>query len=238
MTRFPWLRIYTHPFLVSAVPAPDAPHISADYLTAWQRLSGHQDRGFTYNLTHLLRQPATVPELPRKFLCLAPGSGNFAGCIETKRWSYWSELADLLRTQGWRLTWLGGPDDAREYIPPAGDCNLLGRIDLVTAAQVLARSAGVIGNDSGMYHLAIGLGVPAAAFYGPTSSTHVGPFRSSRALVLKKQLPCVPCQEYSCRAPASLAPVGTPRPFCMTLQRPLDVWPELVAFFGEPASAA
>jgi len=238
VTRWPWLGLYSHPLFVPPLPAPDAPHVSTDYLRAWQNLTGNGDRNCGYNMQHLLQQPATLPELPEEFLCLAPGSGNFAGCIEAKRWPYWRELADLLRAEGWRLAWLGGSDDAREYRPPPGDLNLLGRIDLVTAAHVIGRSAGLIGNDSGMFHLAIGLGVPAAAFYGPTSSTHVGPFRASRSLVLKKDIPCAPCQEYSCRVPSSGFPSGAVRPFCMTLLRPEDVLPRLRSFFQEPKHTA
>ena len=230
--------IYTHPIHAPTKAAPDAPHISTYYLNAWQHLTGFADRGFSYDLRHLLHQPQPLPELPPGFLCLAPGSGNFAGAIDAKRWSYWMDLAGLLRGDGWRLAWLGGPEDAHEYSPPPEDLNLMGRIGLVAAAQVLARSRGMIGNDSGMYHLAIGLGVRAAAFYGPTSSTHVGPFRTDSALVLKKELPCVPCQRATCDVPSALVPNGVIRPYCMTLQHPAEVLPSLRAFLGTPRLSA
>lgn len=234
ITRRRAIPIYTHPVHTAAVAAPDGPHISSYYLDAWRRLTGKTDRGFRYDARHLLRQSVELPDLPTEYLCLAPGSGNFAGVVEIKRWPYWRELADGLRAEGWSIAWLGGPDDARQHTPPISDLDLLGRINLVAAAQVLSRSAGMVGNDSGMFHLAIALGVPAAAFYGPTRSTHVGPFRAARALVLQKALPCVPCQELVCRAPASLAPTGTARPFCMTLQTAADVLPALREFFGVP----
>lgn len=232
------LRLYTHPIHVPAIAPPDAPHISQYYLDAWSRLTGFADRGFGYDVRYLLAARIALPELPHSFLCLAPGSGNFANMVETKRWPYWMDLAELLREAGWSLVWLGDGNDARSHRPPPGDTDLLGRIDLVTAAQVLHRSAGVVGNDSGMFHLALGLDVKAAAFYGPTSSTHVGPFRTHRALVLKKELPCVPCQEPTCRVPASLVPEGRVRPFCMTLQRAGDVLPALHSFLAAPAPAA
>jgi len=238
VTRKRAFPLYTHPIHAPAIAAPDAPHISTYYLNAWHHLTGHPDRGFGYAMEHLLGQAGTLPELPSDFICLAPGSGNFAGYIESKRWTHWPELAELLRAEGWRLVWLGGPEDAKKFSPPPQDINLLGRIGLVAAAKVLARSRGMIGNDSGMFHLAIGLGGRAAAFYGPTSSTHVGPFRTNFALVLKKELPCVPCLSSICSVPAASVPEGISRPFCMTLLHPADVMPSLRAFLGAPNLSA
>ncbi|HTW50445.1 MAG TPA: glycosyltransferase family 9 protein [Stellaceae bacterium] len=67
-------------------------------------------------------------------------------------------------------------------IPARRIIDLVGRVDLLTAAAVLRRSALYIGNDSGLMHLAAAVGTPTLGLFGPSliDQFHpVGPYCAS-----------------------------------------------------------
>jgi heptosyltransferase-2 len=79
-------------------------------------------------------------------------------------------------------------------------------------------AAAVMGNDSGLSHLAAATGAPTLALYGatdPGGSTPWGP--RSRGL-RKEGIPCAPCFKRDCFTP------GHP---CLAEIEPDQVWAEL-----------
>jgi ADP-heptose:LPS heptosyltransferase len=96
---------------------------------------------------------------------------------------------------------------------PQGALNLLGKTNLSEVATILCMGQLLIGNDSGLFHLAQGLGCPALGIFGPTSPDVTGIFRSAAGKVLKATLPCMPCHQRQCMT----APIDDlRRPFCMS----------------------
>jgi ADP-heptose:LPS heptosyltransferase len=86
-----------------------------------------------------------------------------------------------------------GSTDDRGRIATATDASGIG---LGPTAAVLRRAAVVVAHDSGLMHLATGVGTPVVALFGPTDpALGYGPYRAA-ADVLAHDLPCRPCSVY------------------------------------------
>lgn len=125
------------------------------------------------------------------FAALAPGAAH-----ATKRWpvSHWRGLAERLRQLGYGLVTLGGPAD-RDLAGALGPgvVNAAGAFTLQETGACLARAAVLVSGDTGVMHMATGVGARVVALFGPT----VEPFGffpyTKRAVVLERDLTCRPC---------------------------------------------
>ena len=86
--------------------------------------------------------------------------------------------------------------------------NLAGQTGLFALAELFARCAVVITNDSGPMHLAAAVGTPVVAIFGPTDPALTGPYGKGH-VVLRSGIPCSPCLKDHCP--------HTPRMECMSL---------------------
>jgi heptosyltransferase-2 len=83
--------------------------------------------------------------------------------------------------------------------------NLAGKTSLDQAIGLIAAARAVVSNDSGLMHVAAGLGVAQVAVFGSSSPEHTPPL-SARAQVLwlkrdasyQPPLDCAPCFEREC----------------------------------------
>ncbi len=140
----------------------------------------------------------------RGWIGLAPGAAH-----QTKRWpqEYWQELATRLTAAGYSVIAVGGPEDlaAGEAVAAAGGTaavNAAGRFGLQGTGAILARCGAVVSGDTGVMHMATGVGSPVVALFGPT----VRPFGffpySPKATVVEQDLACRPCSAHgSARCP-------------------------------------
>jgi lipopolysaccharide export system permease protein len=67
-------------------------------------------------------------------------------------------------------------------LPPARRIDLVGRVDLLTAAAILRRAALFIGNDTGLMHLAAAAGAPTLGLFGPSPIEHYAPWGPCTAI--------------------------------------------------------
>lgn len=74
-----------------------------------------------------------------------------------------------------------------EAVPAGRVIDLVGTVDLPTAAACLRRCALFIGNDSGLMHLAAAAGVPTLGLFGPTPADRYGPWGAHAALVRTRE---------------------------------------------------
>jgi lipopolysaccharide heptosyltransferase II len=131
----------------------------------------------------------------REPIALAPGAAH-----NTKRWplEYWQDLAAKLTGQGDPVVTVGGPEDVThgETIAKATGgrvVNAAGRFGLQGTGALLARCRALVSGDTGVMHMATGVGTPVVALFGPT----VRPFGffpySRKAIVIERDLDCRPC---------------------------------------------
>lgn len=141
-----------------------------------------------------LLQPQVAPGVP--LVVLVPGATNG----RAKRWPlpYWVTLAGQLLAGGRAVVLAGGPEErslGRAIRAQAGDAvaDLVGRTTLPELLALLERASVVVSGDSGPLHLAIAVGRPVVAIYGPTDPRQSGPYRAARATLVRHELPCSPC---------------------------------------------
>lgn len=129
-------------------------------------------------------------------LAVAPGAH-----WSTKRWPverFAAVAQELAREKRAVVVILGGPDEA-QLARNLGDqldvpvINGAGTLSLMDSACLLSRCRLLIGNDSGLMHMATALQVPVVAIFGPTVQEFgFYPFQA-RAEVVSTPLPCRPC---------------------------------------------
>jgi lipopolysaccharide heptosyltransferase III len=73
--------------------------------------------------------------------------------------------------------------------PPSRLIDLVGRLDLLTAAAVLRRCAMFIGNDTGLMHIAAAIGTPTLGLFGPSPVAQYAPWGRSTAWVRSAEPP-------------------------------------------------
>jgi ADP-heptose:LPS heptosyltransferase len=141
----------------------------------------------------------------RTGIALHPGGGANPGAIlSSKRWppDRFAAIADRLVEQyGAKVFLVGGPADAavtnavRTTMRRGGENALIDLTGQLTFGQLGAlyqRCVLMIGNDSGVMHLANACGTPVVALYGPSDPRVYGPY-DARSLALWHQVGCNPC---------------------------------------------
>lgn len=210
-------------------------HQSERYLELWTKATGQADRGYGYDLSYLPEPHEPSAALPKPYVCLAPGCGNFMHQQENKKWplQHWKKLARrIVDDTDAAVIWLGARGEAPPKLTQDCGISLIGKTNLIQSVSIIRHSSGLVGNDSGLFHIAQGLGTPAAAFFGPTESGFTGTFRTKRSIVFEdKQLPCQPCFQDECRFEGSLPKTPLSRPYCQALLTPELIWPKLRYFF-------
>jgi ADP-heptose:LPS heptosyltransferase len=80
------------------------------------------------------------------------------------------------------------------------------KTNLEQLSAIMKRCDFILGNDSGMLHLAVASGVPVLGIYGPTNPHLQGPYGENNVTVVNDNLDCLNCNLLDC-------PIGN---ICMT----------------------
>ena len=138
------------------------------------------------------------PPMGRPRMVLVPGASKH-GAI--KRWPlrHWIQLAQMLKGQV-ELRWSLGPEEEnlRAWLPAETGVPALPRLGLWPLASALRQADRVISSDTGLLHLAVLLGVPVTAIYGPSDPVVAG-LPEGTAQVLRTGIGCSPCRERQCQ---------------------------------------
>jgi heptosyltransferase-1 len=115
-----------------------------------------------------------------RYIVLSPGGGWRSKCWPAERFG--ALCQKLHRTLGLRSVVNYGPgedDLAQALSAAAGDARpLLYNGELGELMALLKKSSCIVGGDTGPLHLAVALGTPAVALFGPTDPARNGPYRS------------------------------------------------------------
>ena len=150
----------------------------------------------------------TIPEQSRRRAdeLLAPLSGKpfvaiFPGAsVPQRRWGgeRFRQMAQAIARWGVGVVVVGGGDDAADGELIAADgvgLNLAGKTSLTETAAVLASSELLLSGDSGVLHIAVGLGIRTVSLFGPGIEAKWGP-KGEEDSILNRHLPCSPCTRF------------------------------------------
>jgi len=164
-----------------------------------------------------LTGPGKLPDTPAPFLnvplnaataaekLLKPlGESRFVvvfsgASIPERRWGAerFRQIAKVLAEHGYGVVVVGALADLADgdRITAEGGLNLAGQTSLAETAGVIARSELLVSGDSGLLHIAVGLGVPTVSLFGPGRALKWAP-RGENHFVLNRQLDCSPCTTF------------------------------------------
>lgn len=130
----------------------------------------------------------------KPIIAIHPGSGGKQKCWPVKKFA--ALLNAFSREWESYILIVSGPADTgivKKLITEInGPFVLVNQLPLSKLAAILNQCSVYIGNDSGITHLAAGVGTPTIALFGPTDPDVWGP-RGDNVRVLYKNVPCSPC---------------------------------------------
>lgn len=160
-----------------------------EFYLAFARALGYPaDQKPTYRLPICASETTGVTS---STMVMAPGCKT--GEMALKRWPYFAELAEAFED----VAVVGTADDAyradgRVFAFPAHVRVLLGKLTLRETAEAMASAGAVVGNDSGLCHVAGASGAPTVIIFGPTPSLTLGKFPPN-VIIVRAGLDCEPC---------------------------------------------
>lgn len=140
------------------------------------------------------------------WVAIHPGGGNYS---LARRWpaERFARLAEALVRRGHAVALVGRAADGTAAVRALCQAPLLDltdACDLPTLAALLPRFRRLITNDSGVMHLAVAMGTPVTAIFGPSSDRSWGPWDpigrdvqagdpGAHRVAALVDLPCRPC---------------------------------------------
>ncbi|MBF0344288.1 MAG: glycosyltransferase family 9 protein [Nitrospirae bacterium] len=118
--------------------------------------------------------------------------------VRERRWGAqnYGEVASAISAQGYTPVIVGANSDradAAEIVRRCGKCiDLTGKTTLMETAAVLGASRLLIGADSGLLHVAVGVGTPTVSIFGAGLEKKWAP-RGKAHKVLNARVDCSPC---------------------------------------------
>jgi len=131
-------------------------------------------------------------------VAFAPGAGR-----PTKQWPVerFGDTARQIAEKIDRPILMVGSEKERDLLETAarragGSATVRAGGPLAETASILAASALLVTNDSGLLHLAAGVGTPVVALFGPTSKELGFPPPGEKDIIVERDLPCRPCSPH------------------------------------------
>lgn len=138
----------------------------------------------------------------RPFVAIFPGAS-----VPRKEWGIgrFRQVASSAVLAGYAAVVLGGEGEAEacEMIARStGALNLAGKGSLAESAAVIGAAKALLSGDSGLLHIAAGLGVPTVSLFGPSDPVKWAP-KGEGHRVFASTLSCAPCSSWGTIPPCS-----------------------------------
>ncbi len=154
---------------------------------------------------------------PRTYVCIHPGAR-----LRSRRWpaARFAAVAAALAREGWQIVVTGSPAEASlvgEIVGqlPAGALDLAGQTTLGSLAALLAKSALLVCNDTGVSHVAAAVRTPSVVVASGSDVRRWAPLDAGLHRVVWHAVPCRPCAHDFC-------PVGHGCALGVPVERALD----------------
>jgi lipopolysaccharide heptosyltransferase II len=140
----------------------------------------------------------------RTFVTIFPGAS-----IPERQWGAdkFGKVAEMLAVLGVAVVVVGSGDDkglGEVIVAGRAGLNLAGRTSLSETAAVIQKSVLMLSGDSGVLHIAVGLGVPTVSLFGPGRARKWAP-QGERHIVINKGLSCSPCTIFGTTPPCPIS---------------------------------
>lgn len=212
----PHTRFYTSLLTHKVVDAGFGHMHEADYwLAVAQQLGANPNSGWRFHIplndqhrafaADLLAAEGIEPSKP--LVAIHPGAGAFskARIWPVKRFA--GVARRLFEEKNAQFVVIGGPDEVRSASDLvqilrsiSSDLVVLhaaGRTDIHQTAALIERCDMFLGGDSGPMHVAVAVGTPVVAVFGPSNKITWGPYsppgETGPHTVVTRNLPCQPC---------------------------------------------
>jgi lipopolysaccharide heptosyltransferase II len=148
---------------------------------------------------HVAEMLRAVSQAP--LVVIHPAGGSNPGMIlSAKRWppQRFAALADrLIEEKGTQVFLVGGPDDgpiaaAIKEAMRQEPWDLTGQLTFGQLGALLERCELFVGHDTGAMHLAVAVGTPVVAIFGPSDPRMYGPY-GKKGVTLWHDVGCNPC---------------------------------------------
>jgi lipopolysaccharide heptosyltransferase II len=129
------------------------------------------------------------------FVVVFPGAS-----IPERRWDAdrFRQVAERLSAFGIKVVIVGGNECRQQGDEIAGGglgLNLAGLTSLAETAAIIQKSSLLVSGDSGVLHIAVGLGTPTVSLFGPGRAKKWAP-KGHQDIVINKELSCSPCTTF------------------------------------------
>ncbi|MFQ5518810.1 MAG: glycosyltransferase family 9 protein, partial [Mariprofundus sp.] len=137
---------------------------------------------------------------PERVICIAPGAQfGSAKCYPA---ADFSDVVGNLAEFGWQPVIVGMPEDhvvGQKILSNISTAhwNAAGKTSLTQALQLISGSQLMLCNDSGLMHVAAGLGIPTVTPFGATDPARTSP-DGPHVRILYKPADCSPCLQREC----------------------------------------
>ncbi len=136
-----------------------------------------------------------------RFVVVSPGAKS-----HVKRWplKHFAALCDLIKKNlGYEVVLIGDKYDRVVierilFYAKTKPVNLIEKTNINQLAYLVKKSSLLITNDSAPLHVGSAVGAKILAFFGPTDEKKYGPVSQNTSKVLRRNIPCAPCQMPQC----------------------------------------
>lgn len=137
---------------------------------------------------------------PGSYVCVHPGAR-----LPSRRWSpqRFAEVADQLAAHGLQVILTGSPSE-RDVVDAVQEAmhypatNACGKTGLGDLAALIAGARLIVSNDTGISHVAVGVGTPSVIVCSGADPVRWAPLDGRRHRVFYAEAPCRPCAHIAC----------------------------------------